>query len=106
MSPGPGHYHAKPNLIGDAISYTIGEKRGPIGQTNNPGPGTYNPDDTKVRESSPSYKISQTARGNSVSLDEAMAPGPGTYDGKYDAKYKDIQYSFSQLQRPDQVSRD
>jgi hypothetical protein len=58
LSPGPGHYNLKPNLIGDAIAYTIGEKRGPIGQVNNPGPGTYNPDDTKVREASPSYKIS------------------------------------------------
>ena len=97
MSPGPGHYNLKPNLIGDAISYTIGEKRGPHGLSNNPGPGTYNPDDTKVRESSPSYKISQTERGNSVPFEVAMAPGPGAYDGKYDAKYKDIQYTFSQL---------
>ena len=84
LSPGPGHYNYKPSLIGDAIAYSIGLKRDAFGQPNNPGPGTYNPDEKFVRESSPAYKISKTERGGNVTLEVALAPGPGTYDGKYD----------------------
>jgi Sperm-tail PG-rich repeat len=47
-----------------------------------------------------------SARNSSLPKEVTMRPGPGTYDGKYDHKYKDIKYSFSQLERPDQVSRD
>ena len=53
LCPGPGHYNVKPSLLGEAISYTIGLKRDPVGQVNNPGPGAYSPDDAKVRNSSP-----------------------------------------------------
>ena len=83
LSPGPGYYSFKP-LIGDAITYTIGAKREQVGQLRNPGPGAYNPDERFVRESSPSYKFSPTARGGSLPRDAATAPGPGTYDGNYD----------------------
>jgi hypothetical protein len=55
LSPGPGYYYLKPSLIGDAIAYTIGQKREPVGVPRNPGPGTYNPNDELIYQSSPKH---------------------------------------------------
>jgi hypothetical protein len=52
-----------------------------IQRDNNPGPGNYDPNESKIKYQSPSYKIDGgSKRVGLVSADQYSLPGPGGYD--------------------------
>jgi len=69
----------------------------------NPGPGKYDPKVILTKEQAPIVSISLTER-NGLNSNYDM-PAPGQYDPK-DQRYTNINFKFSDGEKPDAVSRD
>lgn len=78
QKPGPDKYIVKPNTF-DSRAIVIGkEKRNGLGNdTNNPGPGSYEP--KMMNSSLPLFSIPKSSLGW---IQSSKNPGPGTYEPK------------------------
>ena len=73
-APGPGNYYMPPKK-GGGISFGARHKARPA--TDGPGPGAYNPDANKIKQSAPGVGFGTPSKGGKGVND---GPGPGNYD--------------------------
>ena len=106
MRPGPGHYQSKSMYNSPSYSMGIKTKLKELTSKNNPPPGTYNPEYSKVKQSAPSCAFGSPSKP--IRGDNSM-PGPGQYElktivgnegQKYSIKGKYQQHKKDQIPGP------
>jgi hypothetical protein len=75
---GPGQYDSPQKAGGPR--YTIGEKRDPMGENANPGPGAFNVNDSVTKARAPAAQMRGGERGDLVGREARDRVGPGHYD--------------------------
>lgn len=83
--PGPGAYENKSSVYSKIGGIVSRQLRNSYADSKTPGPGNYDPDNSRVKSKDPQWSLSKSPRDD---MSKSSIVGPGAYD--HDKNYKSL----------------